>query len=619
MHSPDRLSIVIPQRPWFLVLLASLCAGAQQPAAPSPAQPQAATILFHGNILTGTHLRPEDRSPVPARASALAIAADGSILAVGSDKEVLRLRSSGTTLLDLHGAFAMPGFNDAHVHLLSAGTQKALSVDLDGVPTLAAMQERIRRYAASAPPGSWIQGAGWDHTRWPGKELPGRQEIDAVTKGHPALFYRTDGHILVANSAALAAAHITSATPDPPGGRIDRDADGVPTGILRETPATSLVDRIVPPLAWEQRRKALLAAIDDALAHGVTSVQDYSPEWDNFLLFEELEHTGKLPLRIAEWMDFNLPLPVLEERRRSHPSADPLLHLTQLKGFMDGSLGSRTAALAAPYSDDPGNQGLPRYEQEKLNEMSAARAADGFQLGFHAIGDEANTMALNAFSAAEQVARPADEMPPATNPDASIVTAKASKETAPGDLRLRIEHAQILLPGDFDRFARLGVIASMQPSHLLTDMNWAAARLGPERSKYAYAWRSMLDHHVTLAFGTDYPVESIDPMRGLYAAVTRQNEAGTMTFHPEQRISLNEALYAYTQASAFAEFREHRKGRLEPGYLADVVVLDHDLTAIPPRQILATRVLRTLVNGRTVYTAPAKPDATPHRPQPDQD
>ncbi len=556
---------------------------------------------------------------MPARVSALAIAADGRILAVGSDEEVLRRRGTATELVDLQGRFAMPGFNDAHVHLLSGGTQKTLSVDLDGVPTLAAMQDRIRRYAAQAPPGSWIQGAGWDHTRWPGKKLPDRQDVDAVTKGHPALFYRTDGHILVANSAALAAAHITSATPDPPGGRIDRDPNGEPTGVLRETPATSLIDRIVPPLAWPQRRKALLAAIDDALAHGVTSVQDYSPEWDNFLLFEELEHTGKLPLRIAEWMDFNLPLPVLEQRRRSHPADDPLLHLTQLKGFMDGSLGSRTAALAAPYSDDPGNEGLPRYEQDKLNTMSAARAAESFQLGFHAIGDEANDMALNAFSAAEQVARPADALPPAINPDAEVVTTAAPATASPGDLRLRIEHAQVLLPADFDRFARFGVIASMQPSHLLTDMQWAGARLGPERSKDAYAWRSMLDHRIPLAFGTDYPVESLDPMRGLYAAVTRQNEAGTATFHPEQTISLSEAIYAYTQGSAFAEFREHRKGRLEPGYLADVVVLDHDLTAIAPRQILSTRVLRTLVNGRTVYTAPAKADRTPHRPQPDLD
>jgi predicted amidohydrolase YtcJ len=268
---------------------------------------------------------------------------------------------------------------------------------------------------------------------------------------------------------------------------------------------------------------------------------------------------------------------------------------------MDGSLGSRTAALAEPYADDPNNSGIPRYDQDKLNIMASERAAAGFQLGFHAIGDEANAIALDAFAAAEQVALPASQPAPPDNPDAAIVTT-ASATFTPKDLRFRIEHAQVLLPGDFDRFAKLGVIASMQPSHLLTDMNWAAARLGPERSKYAYAWRSMLDHHITLAFGTDYPVESISPFRGLYSAVTRKNEAGTMTFHPEQKLTIAEAIYAYTQASAYGEFRETRKGRLEPGFLADFVVLDHDLMKATPEEILHTKVLRTVVGNKTVYT-----------------
>jgi predicted amidohydrolase YtcJ len=249
-----------------------------------------------------------------------------------------------------------------------------------------------------------------------------------------------------------------------------------------------------------------------------------------------------------------------------------------LKAFMDGSLGSRTAALAEPYSDEPNNSGIPRYaDQLKLNDLATARAAANFQLGFHAIGDEANTLALNAFEAAEQVAPP--------NP------------------RFRIEHSQVLLPADFDRFARLNVIASMQPSHLLTDMAWATDRLGPERAKYAYAWRSFLDHHVTLAFGTDYPVESINPFRGLYSAITRQNEAGTQTFHPEQKLKLAEAIYAYTQASAYAEFRETTKGRLEPGFFADFIVLDRDLFTSTPREILNTHVLRTVLGGSTVYEA----------------
>jgi hypothetical protein len=273
-----------------------------------------------------------------------------------------------------------------------------------------------------------------------------------------------------------------------------------------------------------------------------------------------------------------------------------------LKGFMDGSLGSRTAAMNAPYSDDPNNVGIPRYDQGKLNQMAAERAADGFQLGFHAIGDLANDMALNALAAAEQVGRPAN-VPPAPNNAAADVVTAAPVAINPSDFRFRIEHAQVVSPGAFDRFAQLGVIASMQPSHLLTDMAWAPARLGPERSRRAYAWKSFLDHGVTLAFGTDDPVESISPFRGLYATITRQNVEGTQTFEPQEKLTIDQAIYAYTQASAFAEFREKIKGRLEPGYLADIVVLDRDITKASPQQLLHTQVLRTVVGGSTVYQA----------------
>ncbi len=555
------------------------------------------TIFLDGNILTGAHLRADDASATPARVTAVAIR-DGHVVAVGSDAEVLKRKGPRTELVDLQGAFAMPGFNDAHTHMASAGQQK-LTVDLDGTGSLAEMLGRIKAYAATAKAGSWIVGAGWDHTKWPGKVLPSRKDLDAVTAGHPAIFYRTDGHILVANSAALLAAGISSATPQPDGGKIDVDADGVPTGIVREMPAMQLIAAKIPPPTTELRQKALDLAIQDALAHGVTSVQDFS-DWEDWLLLETMEREGKLRLRISEWLPFDLPVAVLKQRRASHAADDPLLHLGMLKAFMDGSLGSRTAALAAPYSDDPGNYGIPRYDQQKLNQMAAERAAAGFQLGFHAIGDEANEIALNAFEAAEQVARPANAPPPPSDPDATIVT-EPVVVAKPAALRFRIEHAQVLLAEDFDRFEKLGVIASMQPSHLITDMNWAGARLGPERQKYAYAWRSMLDHHVPLAFGTDYPVESISPFRGLYVSVTRKNEAGTMTFHPEQAITIQEAIYAYTQGSAFAEFREQRKGRLEPGYLADLVVLDRDVTAVAASQLLGTKVLRTVVGGKTVY------------------
>ncbi len=558
------------------------------------------TIFVHGDILTGAHLKTADASHTPARVSAMAVT-NATIVAIGSDAEMLKLRGPHTQVVDLGGAFTMPGFNDAHTHIASAGQQK-LAVDLDGTASLAEMLERIRLYTAALAPGQsgrWILGAGWDHTKWPGGKLPRRADLDKVTAGHPAVFYRTDGHIVVANSAALLAAGISSAIPDPAGGKIDRDATGTPTGIVRETPAVALIYKKVPPPSTEVRRRALEMAIADCLAHGVTSVQNLS-EWEDWLVLESMEREGKLNLRVSEWLDFDLPLAVLKQRRASHAADDPLLHLGMLKAFMDGSLGSRTAALAEPYADDPNNSGLPRYDQDKLNALASERTAAGFQLGFHAIGDEANTIALNAFSAAEQAGVPANRAPAPARPDAEIVTSNA-EETRPADLRLRIEHAQVLLPGDFDRFAALGVIASMQPAHLLTDMQWAGNRLGPKRSKYAYAWRSMLDHHVPLAFGTDYPVESIDPMRGLYAAVTRKDESGTSTFEPAQRIPIAEAIYAYTQGSAFAEFRETRKGRLEPGMLADFVVLDHDLLIASPEQILRTRVLRTVLGGKTVF------------------
>ena len=568
------------------------------------------TLYIHGNMLTGAHLRATDASATPARVTALAVT-NSVIVAIGTDAEMLKLRGPQTQVVDLGGAFAMPGFNDAHTHLAAAGQQK-ISVDLDGSPTLADMLERVHIYTAAARPGEWILGGGWDHTLWPSKTLPTRQDLDQVTGGHPAALFRTDHHILIANSAALLAAGISSATPDPPGGKIDRDASGTPTGIVREIPATNLVMAKIPPPSTETRQKALNLAIADALAHGVTSVQDYS-DWGDWLVFESMERSGKLDLRISEWLDFTLPVAVLKQRRASHPDDDPLLHLGMLKGFMDGSLGSRTAALAESYADDPANSGIPRYQQEKLNQMAAERAAAGFQLGFHAIGDEANDMALNAEEAAEQVATASCAMMHQNSVATEVATGcrPGAPHNTPADLRYRVEHAQVLLPQDFDRFAELGIIASMQPSHLLTDMNWAGARLGPARSQDAYAWRSMLDHHVTLAFGTDYPVESISPFRGLYSAVTRQNEAGTMSFVPEQKISIGEALYAYTQASAFAEFRETHQGRLEPGFLADFVVLDRDLTTAAPRDILRTKVLRTVVGGKTVYLNTPQPLGTP--------
>ena len=559
------------------------------------------TIFYDGNILTGTRLKADDADPTPGRVSAVAIRA-GKILAVGGDAAMLRLKDAHTRTIDLKGAFAMPGFNDAHTHMAAAGRQR-LSVDLDNVASLAAMLAKVQTSSVKLGPGEWILGGGWDHTKWPGAKLPTRQDLDAVSGGHPAFLERTDGHIAIVNSAALKAAGITDATPNPKGGQIDRDADGHATGILREGPTLAMVEKVIPPPSLATRRKAIELSMQDALSHGVTSIQDFS-DWEDFLAMEEMEHAGTLHLRIAEWIDFNQPIGVLDERRVSHPADDLLLHPTFLKGFMDGSLGSRTAAMNAPYADDPNNYGIARYDQGKLNQMATARAADGFQLGFHAIGDLANDMALNAMAAAEQVGRPANVSPTPKNAGGGMVMAGPAAEVKPRDFRFRIEHAQVVSPGAFERFAELGVIASMQPSHLLTDMAWAEARLGPERVKRAYAWKSFLDHGVTVAFGTDYPVESISPFRGLYSAITRQNVEGTQTFQPQEKLTIDEAIYAYTQASAFAEFRETIKGRLAPGYLADMVVLDRNITKASPQELLHTRVLRTVLGGETVYQAP---------------
>jgi predicted amidohydrolase YtcJ len=519
----------------------------------------------------------------PARAQAMAVR-DGRIVAIGTNDDIRKMKGGHTQVVDLGGHFVMPGFNDAHCHLQSAGFEQ-MNVNLVGAKSLAEMQQRIADRAKTAAAGDWIIGDGWDHTLWQSQNLPTRQEMDAVTNGHPAIFVRVDGHIAVANSAALQAAGITAKTAPPQGGAIDHDAQGQPTGIIRES-AQGLVFSKVPAPTPAQRRRAAELALADAARSGITSAQDNS-DWEQFLVYEEMERDGKLTLRISEWLRFKDPVDLLEKHRAHHPANDPMLHTTMLKGFMDGSLGSRTAALLAPYSDDPGNSGLPQYKQADLNTMAVARVAAGFQLGFHAIGDRATQMALDAFAEAERNAREKD-LPDGKDPQ---------------QLRLRIEHDQVIAPDQFAQYRNLGVIASVQPNHLLTDMNWAESRIGPERAKTSYPWKEFLDSGVRLAFGTDYPVEPITPFRGVYAAVTRKNEAGTKEYFPEQKLTIEQALAAYTTGSAYAEFMEKSKGTLAPGMLADFVVLDRDLTKVAPPEILKTKVLRTVVGGKTVYEA----------------
>jgi predicted amidohydrolase YtcJ len=561
----------------ILVLAMALPMSAQNPAE----KPKADVIFTHGNVYTGV----VDASSLVAGKRAEAIAVRGDrILAVGARDEVMRTKGPETKVVDLGGHFVMPGFNDAHLHLASAGLEK-VTVNLVGAKTLDELRDRVRAKVEKVLPGEWIVGKGWDETLWPVKILPTRWDLDEVTRTNPVFLDRVDGHIGVANTRALQLASITVASRDPAGGKIDRDEAGTPSGILRET-ARDAVTAVVPKPGHEQRQQALELALADLASHGVTSAQDNS-SWEDFQIYEELEKDGKLTVRISEWLPFDDPVETLNTKRASHPASDPLLHTGMLKGFLDGSLGSRTAALLEPYSDDPANTGLPQYEPAKLNPMTRERLLAGYQIGFHAIGDKAVQMALDAFTEAEKAAKE-----------------NQGKDADGGaDYRLRIEHAQVTSPQQVLRFKELKVIASMQPSHLLTDMNWAESRLGSKRAPHSYAWAEFLKRGVVLAFGTDYPVEPVTPFRGLYAAVTRQSENGKKSYYPDQKLTMEQAIAAYTTGSAFAEFAEKQKGKLEPGMLADFVVLDQDLTAVAPAKILATKVLRTVVGGKTVYEA----------------
>jgi predicted amidohydrolase YtcJ len=574
----------------FLLLMSSFTAFPESTKPPQTVD----RIFVNGDVLPGAILlisKDGSNSVVRGmflqRAQAIAVSGD-RIVAVGTNEDIQKLKGKHTEVVDLGGHFVMPGFNDAHMHLASGGMEK-LNVDLVGVKSLAEMQQRIAERTKSTPAGEWIQGEGWDHTLWPSQKLPTRQDLDAVTGNHPAVFGRVDGHISVANSAALQKAGIAKNSPDPSGGQIDRDASGEPTGILREK-ARGAVDKVIPPPTPAKRREAIQLAVADAARYGLTSIQDYS-QWEDFLVYEDLEREGKLTVRISEWLPFTDPVAVLQEHRAHHPQTDTVLRTGMLKGFMDGSLGSRTAALLAPYSDDPKNSGLPQFEQAQLNQMTRERVAAGFQIGFHAIGDRGVEMALQAFAAAAAEIREKE-------------LRAASSPAQVDDFRFRIEHAQVVAPDQFARFHQLGVIASMQPNHLLTDMNWAESRIGPERAKTSYAWQQFLQNEVRVPFGTDYPVEPLTPFRGLYAAVTRENEAGTKSYFPEQKVTIEEAIGSYTNDPAFAEFAERDKGRLQPGLLADFVVLDRDITKVPAHEILGTKVLRTVVGGKTVYQAP---------------
>jgi predicted amidohydrolase YtcJ len=563
-------------------------------AAPANARPAVITgadnltsadlVLINGSIYTG-----DTKSP---RVRALAIRGE-MIVAAGSNAEVKRYAGPQTRVMDLHGQFVMPGFNDAHVHIGEAARAK-LQINLEGARSLVEFQQRIRGALKSNPPGAWMTGFGWDHTLWPGKRFPNRADLDAVATDRPMLFERVDGHVAVANSLALKLAGITMQTPDPPAGHIIRErlsgdteprgTFGEPDGMLEEDSAMDMVKRRISPLTPIKRRRGIETALREAAQFGVTSIQDNSA-WDDFLVYRALKTEGKLPVRITEWLPFDAPLDKLEQMRReggvaagSPASGDPWLRTGMLKAFLDGSLGSRTAATLAPYSDDPSTSGILRMDPRATAAMAIERDRAGFQIGFHAIGDHANRVALDIFAALQAA-------------------------NGPRDRRDRIEHAQVVAPADFPRFEELHIIASMQPSHETTDMRWAESRIGPERAKGAYAWNTLQSEGVRLAFGTDYPIESINPLRGIYACVTRELPEGGPSggWEPQEKLPIADCIRHYTYDSAYAEFEEGRKGILAPGQFADLVALSQDLTRIAPHDILKTQAEWTITGGRFQY------------------
>lgn len=510
-----------------------------------------------------------------------AVAISGNrISAIGASSEIKALAGAGTRLIDARGQLVLPGFNDAHVHFLDGGFQLS-SVDLRDAATPQEFAERIRQFAAKLPAGGWITGGNWDHERWPTNALPSKELIDAFTTHAPVFVRRLDGHMALANSVALRLGGVTRDTPDPPGGLIVRDRQtGEPTGVLKDA-AMDLVQQRVPATTFEEKLAAARAATDHATHLGVTSVTDMSAGPDVGVYQELLRH-GELKTRIYAIT----PLPHWERLAHTGIQAafgSDMLRLGGLKGFSDGSLGSTTAYFFDPYHDAPQTRGLPAPEMfpegamlQRVLEADRAR----LQVMIHAIGDRANDQVLQIF---EQV----------------------TAQNGPRERRFRIEHAQHLRPQDIPRFARARVIASMQPYHCADDGRWAEKRIGPERAKGTYAFRSMLDAGVTLAFGTDWSVAPLNPLAGLAAAVTRRTLDGAHPdgWVPEQRISLEEAVRAYSVGSAYAEFAEGVKGTLAPGKLADLVMLDKDLFKLPPAELETARVQLTVMDGRVVYEA----------------
>jgi predicted amidohydrolase YtcJ len=540
------------------------------------AQGRSATlILLNGRVWTENPKQPESE----------AIAIDGNlIISVGSSATIRKLAGADCKIIDLGGRRVVPGFNDAHVHFLTGG-DSLISVQLGDVNSAREFRRRIGDYAKSLPKGAWIRNGNWDHQRWTPAVVPNHELIDAVTPDNPVFVWRLDGHMALANALAMKLAGLDRNTKDIPGGEIVRDKEGNPTGILKDE-ATSLVERVMPPLSARELDAALTAAIHESASHGVTSVQNM---WDGpadqysamkFREFQKFARAGTLTVRIYN----ATPLRDWRELATTGVQAafgSVLLRMGNLKSFADGALGSETAWMDAPFSDRPGYSGLASADLMDSSGMyTSIQGADqaGLQISVHAIGDHAIHTVLDLFE-------------------------RAAHEDGPADRRFRIEHVQHLRPEDAGRFAPLGVIASMQPYHAIDDGRWAEKELGPERIQSSYAWRLLLDHGAVLAFGSDWPVAPLDPLLGIYAAATRRtlDDKNPQGWVPQQRITVAEAVHAYTVGSAFAEHQEQNKGSLEPGKLADLVVLTDDIFRIATTDLDKVRVYMTVFDGSVIY------------------
>lgn len=540
---------------------------------PAPAQTPS---LVPDLIIVNAAVRTMDEGQPMAEAVAVA---GNRITAVGSSAELRKLAGPKTRLVDASGKSVLPGFNDAHVHWLTGGFS-ITNVNLREAKSPEEFARRVGEFAKPLPKGRWILEGSWDHENWPGTPLPTRQLIDALTPEHPVFVNRLDGHMALANSVALKLAGVTKDTQDVPGGLIVRDASGEPTGLLKDA-AMSLVERVIPPPSWDEKLAACRAATEHAARLGVTSVQDMSTG-DDIGLYQFLHERGELKTRIYGMRSI-VSWEVLGKTGVRGAFGNDWLRLGGLKGFSDGSLGSTTALFFEPYNDAPSTRGL--LFDQMLPEgimLQRVEAADkrGLHVMIHAIGDEANVQILEIFK-------------------------RVAEKNGPRDRRFRIEHAQHIRLADIKRFGAQKVIASMQPYHCADDGRWCEKRIGAERAKGTYAFRSLLDTGAVLAFGSDWTVAPLNPMEGLKAAVTRQTLDGKNPngWVPEQKITLEEAIRAYTVGSAYAEFQDHVKGSLAPGKLADLVLLDRDIFKMNPTQLDQVKVAMTVVDGKVVWEA----------------